>query len=147
GINQVAWSHGVVLHKYLSVGAKASYLYSTIENSFTNTIKLGSQQQTQFFTPDVHQRFYYRGFAFTGGISLHIDSLFNNNYRFNLGAVYDLKADISTDYQQTLTRTNANQGVIISSDTLIEARGTTTIPSALSAGISFGKGAQWVFAV
>lgn len=147
GINQVAWSHGVVLHKYVSVGARVSYLYSAIENSFTNTIKLGSQTQTQYFTPDVHQRFYYRGFAFTGAVSLHFDSLFNDNYRLNFGAVYDLKTDLRTEYQQTLTRLDLLQGVTVSSDTLIEATGTTTIPSALSAGLSIGKGNQWMFAV
>jgi hypothetical protein len=145
GINQVAWSHGVALHKYISLGARASYLYSTIENTFSNTIFLATQQQTQFFTPDVKQRFYYRGFAFTGAVSVHIDSLFNNNYRLNFGAVYDLKTDLRTQYQQTLTR-NSN-GVPIGTDTLYEASGVTTIPSALSGGLSFGKGGQWAFAI
>jgi hypothetical protein len=144
GINQVAWSHGVALHKYLSVGARVSYLYSAIENSFTNTIVLDNQ--SQFFTPNIHQRFYYKGFAFTGALSVHLDSLFNSNYRLNLGAVYDLKTDLNTDYQQTLTRLNQNS-VAISSDTLVSATGTTTIPSALSLGASFGKGGQWMFAV
>jgi hypothetical protein len=144
GINQVAWSHGVALHKYLSLGARASYLYSTIENSFTNTVFLNNQ--TQYFTPDVHRRFYYKGFAFTGALSVHIDSLFNDNYRFNLGAVYDLKTDLKTDYLQTLTRLDAT-GVTIDSDTLLALVGNTRIPSALSLGMSFGKGNQWMFAV
>jgi hypothetical protein len=145
GINQVAWSHGVALHKYLSVGGRASFLYSAIENSFTNTVILNSQ--TQFFTPDVHQRFYYKGFAFTGAISLHIDSLFNDNYKFNLGAVYDLQTDLKTDYLQTLTRLNQNQ-VAISTDTLVtNLSGITKIPSMTSVGLSFGRSNQWVFAV
>lgn len=145
GINQVAWSHGVALHKYLSVGARMSYLYSAIENSYQNTILLGTQQQTTLYTPDVNQRFYYRGFSFTGAVSLHVDSLFNDNYRLNLGAVYDFKTDLQTDYQQTLTRSSNSQTV--SSDTLVVASGTTVIPSSLSAGLSFGKGGQWVFGV
>ncbi len=145
GINQVSWSHGVALHKYLSIGARASYLYSSIENSFTNTVVLNNQ--TQFFTPDVHQRFYYRGFGFTGAVSVHIDSLFNNNYKLNFGAVYDLQTDLKTDYLQTLTRLNQNL-VPIATDTLVaDLTGTTRIPSVLSLGLSFGKSNQWIFAV
>jgi len=144
GINQVAWSHGVAVNRSISVGARASYLYSTIENSFTNTIRLDSNQ-TQIFTPDVHQRYYYHGFAFSGAFSLHLDSLFNNNYRFNVGAVYDMKARISTDYLQTLVRTNSAQ--TLGTDTLRSTSGKTTIPGVMSVGISFGKGSQWVFAV
>lgn len=143
GINQVAWSHGVALHKYLSFGAKLSYLYSAIENNFTNTVLLSNQ--TQIFTPNILQRFYYRGFAFTGGVSVHIDSLFNDNYRFNVGAVYDFKSDLRTEYMQTLSRSSG--GVDVNSDTLIINNGTTSIPSALSLGLSFGKGYKWMFAV
>ncbi|HMJ69937.1 MAG TPA: hypothetical protein VK508_13625 [Cyclobacteriaceae bacterium] len=143
GINQVAWSNGIALHRYVSVGAKASYLYSTIENNFSNTVNLS---QTQLFIPQINQRFYYRGFAFTGALSIHIDSLFNNNYRLNFGAVYDLKTGLNTDYQQTLTRLDPT-GLTNGTDTLVTATGTTTIPSILSAGLSFGKGLQWVFAV
>ena len=146
GINQVAWSHGIAIHKYISLGARASYLYSSIENSFKNTVQL-SDQQTVIFAPEINQRYYYRGFAFTGALSVHIDSLFKSNYRFNFGAVYDLKSTLRTDYLQTLTRLDQT-GVAISTDTLaVNDRGKTTIPSVLSAGISFGKGNQWVFAV
>ncbi|MEJ0029423.1 MAG: hypothetical protein WDO15_03230 [Bacteroidota bacterium] len=42
GINQVSWANGVAISRHLSVGAKASYLYSTIENSFTNTSRAWS---------------------------------------------------------------------------------------------------------
>lgn len=145
GINQVAWSHGVAINKRISVGARASYLYSSIENSFTNTVILDSTRIS--FTPDVHQRFYYKGFAFTGGVSFHLDSLFDKNYRFNFGAVYDLKTDLRTDYLQTLLRTNvAAQNV--GTDTLIlESNGKTVIPAVTQVGVSFGRANQWVFAV
>ncbi len=145
GINQVAWSHGIAINRKISFGARASYLYSSIENSFTNTVRLDSTQI--LFTPNIHQRFYYKGFAFTGGVSVHLDSLFNDNYKFNVGAVYDLKADLHTDYLQTLIRNNSAGQTVGTADSLISERGTTTIPGVLQAGVSFGKGNQWVFAV
>jgi hypothetical protein len=145
GINQVAWSHGIKLHKWVSVGARASYLYSTIENSYTNYVKLTNQLYV--FSPDVHQRYNYKGFTFQGSFSLHIDSLFNKNYRLNIGAVYDLQSTIHTDYLQTLIRTNG-AAQTIGGDTLTTVNsGRTVIPSALSAGISFGRSNVWVLAV
>jgi hypothetical protein len=150
GINQVAWSNGVAITRKLSVGARASYLYSTIENSFTNTVLLS--QQSVLFTPDVHQRYYYHGFGFTGGVSLHLDSLINKkkNYVFNAGATYDLKTSLRTDYLQTLIRTDAT-GATVTTDTLT-TNGTakTTIPAIMQAGVSFGRMSntlQWIFAV
>lgn len=145
GINQVSWSNGIVLHKWLSVGARAGYLFSSIENGFNTTVAL--TDQTQFFTPNIQQRFNYSGFTFTGAVSLHLDSLFNNLYRLNLGVVYDFKSDIRTDYLQTLVRLSQS-GVAISTDTLTtDGTGRTKIPSTLSAGISFGRANQWVFGI
>jgi hypothetical protein len=145
GINQVAWSNGIKLHDYVSVGARASYLYSTIEHSFTNTIQVDTAQ-IQYFTPDVHQRFYYRGFAFTGSLAINIDSLGRNGkYNLHLGAVYDFKADLRTEYQQTLTRLNNAQ--VVNVDTLLTSSGTTSIPSAMSAGIAFGQRGRWTLAL
>lgn len=146
GLNQVAWSHGVAINKKISVGARASYLYSTIEKSAANTVKL--ENQIYQFTPDIHERYYYRGFAFTGAVSVHLDSLFNDkskNYRLNFGAVYDFKAKIGTDYLQTLVR---NSTSTTSADTLTsDAHGKTTLPSVMSAGVSFGRANQWVIAI
>jgi hypothetical protein len=146
GLNQVAWSHGVAINRKVSVGARASYLYSTIENSYTNTVLL--ENQVVQFTPAVTQRFYYRGFAFTGAVSVHLDSLFankNKNYRLNFGAVYDFKSTLNTDYLQTLSRSAS--GSTVSDDSLRTATGKTVIPSIASVGVSFGKGSQWVIAV
>lgn len=144
GINQVAWSHGIKITRKISVGARASYLYSTINNNYTNSVQLDNQ--VLYFQPAVQQRFYYKGFAFTGAVSVHLDSLLGNNYKFNLGAVYDLKTTLNTDYLQTLVR--LQNARTVGSDTISsETHGKTIIPSVLQAGVSFGKGNQWVFAV
>lgn len=145
GINQVAWSHGVTITRKISVGARAAYLYSTIENGFQNSVALDSI--TVLFKPDLQQRFYYKGFAFTGAVSIHLDSLLGDNYKFNFGAVYDFQAKLNTDYLQTLVRYNGS-GSAISTDTLYsESSGRTTIPSVAQVGVSFGKGNTWVFGI
>lgn len=152
GINQVSWANGVAINRHLSVGGKVNYLYSTIENSFTNTISLG--QQVPLFQPDVHQRYYYRGFQFSGGVSLHLDSLFDKNHKkknyvLNIGATYDFKTDLKTDYLQTLIRNDAT-GSAVTTDTLTtDGSGKTTIPAMVQLGVSFGRvstGTSWMLA-
>lgn len=142
GINMLSWSNGINLHRYVSVGFKANYLFSAIENSYTNDIQLDNQSSV--FKPLIHQRFHYSDFSFTGGVSVHIDSLFGGNYRLNIGSVYDFQANLRTEYFETLIRTNAG-GAEISSDTLTASRlGYTVVPSVWSTGISFGNGEKWM---
>lgn len=146
GINQLSWSNGVVLHKYLSVGARANYLYSSTEHTFSNTVKLGDDQLI-ILSPSIYQRFYYSDFSFTGAASLHIDSIGSKNYKLNVGAVYDFQADIRTELFETLVRQN-QAGNVVSTDTLTTKEiGQTRIPSALALGLSFGKAETWTFGV
>lgn len=146
GINQLSWSHGFSLAKFLSVGVKANYLFSSIENDFAKTVTLSSDQLV-ILTSNSHKRYNYRDYTFAGGISLHLDSLGSKLYRFNLGAVYNLDANVRTDYFETLQRFNQG-GSLLSNDTLVASRlGNTFIPGSLTVGMSFGKAETWAFGV
>ncbi len=144
GINQVSWSHGVALHKYFSVGARANYLFSAIENRYTN--RLEETDQVAVFTPSVYQRYSYSDFSFTGAASFHIDSLFRKNYRLNIGVVYDWKATVDTRLFETLEMRNV-LGVIDSTVLRNNQPGKTVMPPLLQAGISFGRGDRWVVGI
>jgi hypothetical protein len=143
GINALSLATGINLHRYVSVGFKANYLFSSIENNYRNIVQLDNQAIV--FTPLIHQRFHYSDFSFAGGVSVHIDSLFGGNYRLNFGSVYDFQANVRTEYFETLVRTNIS-GQEISSDTLTSSRlGYTVIPSTWSTGLSISKGENWMF--
>lgn len=143
GINQLYWSNGVKLHRNISVGIKSTYYFSAIINDYTSTLTETAQQVR--FSTNVHDRQSFAGFTFSGGISFHFDSLFRKkNYQFNAGLVYDLKSDVRTKFFERFERINA-AGTITDSTTLISnVPGTTTIPQSYTAGISFGKGLQWL---
>lgn len=141
GINQVSWSNGIALHKYLSVGIKAQYLFSSIINEYSNT--LTESQQPSIYYAAVYERTYVKDFNFTLGVSYHKDSLFNKNYKFNVGVVYDLKTDLKTEYYSRTERRNS-AGTIMDSTTLInDVPGSITLPQILSVGMSFGRGEKW----
>jgi hypothetical protein len=146
GINQLAWSNGFSVFRYLSIGLRANYLFSSIENNFGKTVQL-SNDQFIILTSNTKKRYNYSGFSFTGGASIHIDSIGANQYRFNLGAVYSLDANIGTDYFEMLELYNQG-GTRISADTIVTSKpGNTYIPGYVSLGMSFGRAESWAFGV
>jgi hypothetical protein len=146
GINQLSWSNGFSLTKYLSVGVRANYLFSSIENDFGKSVKLADDQLI-LLTTNTLKRYNYKDFQFAGAASLHLDSLGTNNYRYNLGAVYTMDANVTTDYFELLERYTQN-GTLLAQDTIVGSRlGNTFIPGNLAVGMSFGKAETWAFGV
>jgi hypothetical protein len=144
GINQFAWSNGVSLSKSISVGLKMAYLFSATENEYSN--RLSQTNQFLVYTPHVYERTFVSDFQFSPAISIHLDSVFHNNNRLNFGLMYDMKANLNTEFYQRAERWNG--GTLIDSlTTIANAKGYITIPSVISGGISFQHGYQWSVAV
>lgn len=144
GINKLSWSHGITLHKYLSVGGRLNYLFSSIE--YQTTDRLDQTDQTVAFGPSIYQRYHFSDFSFTGAFSFHVDSLFHKNYKLNIAAVYDLKADVDTKFTRTLERRGTG-GIMDSTTIDYNVPGQTSLPPMLSAGVSFGRGERWLVGV
>lgn len=144
GINQLNWSNGVSLNKSISVGLKATYLFSSVVNEYSNLLTQSSQALR--ISPKIYERTFVSDFQFSPAISIRVDSLFKHNYRLNFGVVYDFSTNLNSKFYQRIERLNA--GGIIDSLTLIpNVKGTITIPQSLAVGISFGKGYQWTASV
>jgi hypothetical protein len=98
-------------------------------------------------TSTTTKRYNFNDFTFAGGLSIHLDSIGSKDYQFNLGGVYNLDANVRTDYFESLVRTNQG-GTQLSQDTLVASQlGYTVIPGSLVAGISFGRPNKWTIAV
>lgn len=140
GLSQVYLSNGVRLTKRLSVGLTAAYVFSSILDEYSNYVNeaLGAP-----FRVKISERTYVRDFAFQAGVAYRMDSLFNNDYHFNVGAIYGLGTDLNATFSRTFARTDFLDQ-IIDSLTLESSRGRLTLPSSLGFGISFGKGMKWV---
>ena len=137
GINQVVWSNGFTINKYLSVGVKSRYLFGAKIEQFSNYLS-----QAPAYQPNVYQRERYSDINFTGGLSFHLDSLTSKNLKFNLGLTYDFKTDVKTTYFSRLERVSA--GVVIDSTTIVNNRvGNTVLPPAAGGGISVA-GKAWI---
>lgn len=146
GVNQLFWSNGIVLNDDLSIGLKATYLFGSIKNEYTNT--LTQSMQPVAYYPSIIENTYVKDFDFSIGLSYHKDSLFNKNYYFNVGLVYDLKAKLNTQYTARIERRKADGGPPVDSTTVINNQpGSITLPEALAGGISFGRGAKWMIGV
>jgi hypothetical protein len=142
GVNQVFWANGVALSKTLSVGLRATYLFSSIVNEYSNALTTDSSPIV--YLPSIYERTYIKDFNFSMGVSYHKDSLFNKNYRFNVGAVYTFKSKLNTEYFTRIERRN-NSGNVIDSTTLINnVPGTITLPQSFTIGVSFGRAEKWM---
>lgn len=139
GINELYWSHGVKINDYISLGAKASYLFSSIKTEYTNQV-IGADFGAAY-KPAVSVRDAFSDFAFSGSIAAGKD--IKKDLRLNLGFVYDFKTDIQTRRLTTLERRLVND-INIDSDTLSkEVKGITRIPDTYNFGLSLSKKFRW----
>jgi len=144
GINQFAWSNGVAITRWASVGLRAAYLFSSINSQYSS--KLTSTDQLAVIYPQVVDRTFVSDFVFSPAISIHVDSLFGDNYNLNIGAVYDFKSKLNSQFNERLERWG-NTGRIDSLTVINNQKGVITIPSNLAVGISFGHGYKWTVAL
>ena len=136
GINQFYWSNGVVLNKYFSVGAKATYLFGSvvsqnpafIPNAFTNAT---------ITTTDA-----FGGLNLGGGLSFHMDSLFKGNYKIGIGVIGNFGSALRVQHQSKYQSMLPN-GFLLDSITFEKKYGKMTLPASFGAGISFGKTNRW----
>lgn len=145
GITQFSWSNGVRITKNLAVGLKASYLFGSIINNYSN--QLINSPQPANYTSAIEERAYVKDFAFTAGVSYSLDSIFNRNrYRLSFGAVYDLATDLNTRRRSIIFRTNSG-GSILDPDTITSSKGNISLPSGFTGGISLSRGTRWSIGV
>lgn len=143
GITQLAWSNGVRLSEDFSVGLKAAYLFSSINNSYSNRL-IGSQQPRNYYSV-VSERTYVNDFTFSAGISYSKDSLFSRNkYRLSFGATYDFATNLRARHRSTSYHSDA-VGSQFDLDTLFTRRGSISLPPGGTFGIALNRG-NWTIA-
>jgi hypothetical protein len=145
GINQFAFSNGVAINRSISVGLKIAYLFSSVTNEFSNQFLYTLQASR--ISPYIYERTAVSAFQFTPAVSIHLDSLGKRKaYRFNVGIVYDLKTNLSSQFYQRLERRGAS-GLLDSVTLINNAPGNITVPSRLSVGMSISKSYRWTAAI
>jgi hypothetical protein len=141
GINQLYWSNGVRVAPDFSVGLKVTYLFGSVNSDYANT--LISTNQTVPFIVAVNEQTYVKDFMFTGGLSFSKDSIGKKqDFRLSAGLTYSFPANLRTKKTTVLERRQTS-GNPLTSDSLVNNRGSIDIPSAFTVGISIGKGVRW----
>src|SRR5688500_15435886 len=106
GLTQLYWSNGVRLTKDIAVGLKASYIFSSIVNTYKNQL-INSTQPVNYLAA-IEEKSYVRDFMFGTGISFSKDSLFSRQrYRLSFGATYDFATELDARKTDRIFRTNA----------------------------------------
>ena len=142
GLTQLYWSNGVRLTRQIAVGLKASYIFSSIVNTYKNQL-INSAQPVNYIAA-VEEKAYVRDFAFGTGISFSKDSLFNQQrYRLSIGAVYNFATELDARKTDRLYRTNTIGDTTDVSVLPSSTNGSFSIPSSFTVGISLSRGLQW----
>ncbi len=145
GLTQLYWSNGFALHKNLSVGIKATYVFGSVNNVTLNEIDVASQPIP--FVPGINENTYSKGFLLGAGISYSKDSLFDGSYRLSFGAVYDFNGKIGAERDVELFRLNGLSSDTIESTLLDRQVGKLELPAGFGGGISFSKERKWAVGI
>jgi long-subunit fatty acid transport protein len=147
GITQLYWSNGVKLSKELAVGLKASYLFSSIVNTYKGQLVNPPDPSAPNYIGAIENKAYVKDFAFTVGVAFNRDSIFSSNkYRFSAGLVYDFAANLKTHKTDKLFRTTIGGDTIESAILPTSGRGRMYIPAAITGGVSLTYGSKWTIA-
>lgn len=142
GLTQLYWSNGVRLTKELAVGLKASYIFSSIVNTYKNQL-INATQPVNYIAA-VEEKAYVRDFAFGTGISFSKDSLFSRQrYRLSIGAVYNFATELDARKTDRLYRTNTIGDTTDVSVLPSSTSGSFSVPSSFTVGASLSRGSRW----
>jgi hypothetical protein len=137
GINQFYWSNGVSINKYFSAGIKATYLFGSVISQNPSYSPI-SYANSSLRTTDA-----FNGLNLGVGLSFHIDSLLNKNYKLNIGLIGSLGSNMNVQHQSKYVSTLSN-GSVLDSVTFNKQYGKLTLPHNFGVGVSFGKADRWL---
>ena len=141
GLTELYWNNGFKLNQYFNIGISTSYLFGNIIRSYDGFAK--APNQALGFRVGIKDDTFYKGFSAAFGASFTLDSIGKNNNRFNVGAVYKLQSNLSSDLTTDLYMMNAISGDTVFSDRQRALNGTTNLPGSVGIGISYGKDRKW----
>jgi hypothetical protein len=140
GLAQLFWSNGVRLNENFSVGAKLTYIFSSVVNSYKNDLPASATPIGYII--DYEEQTYVRDFDLGLGGSFSKDSIGSKKLRLSVGAVANFATDLNAKRTTQFYRSDAS-GSNIAGDTLADVKGNLHIPASLTAGISLSRNVNW----
>lgn len=142
GIYQADFANGIKLHRNLSIGIQASYLFGTIHREsfsqvekFPDSIKVGTNERT------FHSGFLFRpGVAFRKNLTGTANS--DSAIFMNLGFTYEFFGNMEGDERIFLQR-KTQYDIIIDQSTVSSKKININLPATYRFGVSFDKHEKW----
>jgi len=137
GITALNLATGGLIFKGLSVGVKASYLFSGYDKEFSAITDAGAPSYIATYT----QRQSVNDFVLGVGLAYKYKI---GEHQLGLGIIYDFAANVKgTQFFRLEQRTLS--GIAIFSDTLVNnEKNNLSLPATLGVGISYGKPQKWL---
>jgi long-subunit fatty acid transport protein len=139
GLSEVYFGHGVKVHKDLSIGATASYIFGTIDNSYTTALEqVNGTNTTSFQQLRIRQETTYNDFAFKAGLAYRRKM---GKYNVGVGAVYNLTANMEADRRTSVERPTTSGIIQTQADSTLDQQ--VTVPSGFQLGFSLDNAVNW----
>jgi len=141
GLSEVYWSNGVRLTPDMSIGAKAAFLFGSLDNTFSTVVNNTGQPIP--YTVTTQEKTVVKDFTFGLGYSFSKDSIFRKkDYRISFGLVYNFGVDLKANKDVNFFSLNPS-GDTVELQKLSSVKGTVKVPPVITAGVSISKGTKW----
>lgn len=137
GLNEVYISNGFRLNKYVSLGIKGSYLFGNRLEETETRLAEDSSPLSNVITK-FYDRITYSDVNLTGAAAFTIP--LQNQKQIIIAGTYSFDADVNTNKFTKLDQIRGNDGIVISSDTILTQQpGFFKLPASMSIGATFSK--------
>lgn len=146
GLSKFYWANGYRLTKGFSLGLRASYIFGSTINSYSNSL-VQTAQPIRYIV-DISEKNTVHDFSFQMGFAYTKDSVGSNNNRFSVGGTYGLAAHLNGRQKVVFSRLDYNNpDRVLDSSTVNSKNGQLFVPADLGLGVSYGKDQKWMLAI
>ena len=139
GVSEAYLSQGLLLGKGLSLGATASYVFGTTDESTGTTLQTSGVASSDNIVRLTHTR--YSDFAFRA--ALHYRQKLGSSLSLNVGGVYGFRYDLNGDRSVTQERQASNGALIGAPIAVSDVEGSSFVPALLQGGLSLDNNKSW----
>ncbi len=132
GIDQLSLSFGGKVMEGLSVGVRASYLFSSIRKEGKSIVPLTANNN---YVATVNERVSFKDFSF--GLGAVYEYSLNEKSSLNVGVTYDFKTDVSSKLFARFDQELISGGTVFADTIGDNTPISVTLPSKLAIGVSY----------
>jgi len=139
GLSEAYFAHGIHVLRDFNIGASASYLFGTIDQTTGTAITTPTIAARQLVVDEEILR--YSDFLFRA--SVHYRHKFGKSLNANLAGVHTFQTNLKASRQRIAEQRDPNGAVVGTTTQLSDDAGTTTVPSLSQVGLTLDNGTNW----